>query len=237
MALKIDFLFYSPEIETTHALDETESLHATKVLRKKAGDTIQVTDGKGGWFTCEITHPHPKKCGLRIIHSEYNYHKSPSKISVGICPTKNADRIEYFLEKSTEIGISEVFFLKSQNTYPKKINLERWERIVVSAMKQALKAYKPTLYGLMDLESFVKNTAEYSQKLVAHLKEDSEDIIQIPLQRETLILIGPEGDFAKDELSLIGEFGFKNVTLGQSRLRTETAGLYAVTILNARTVL
>jgi 16S rRNA (uracil1498-N3)-methyltransferase len=234
MGLKIDFLFYSPDVENTKALDSIESLHAVKVLRKKQGDLIQVTDGKGGWFHCEITHPNPKSCEVRILSSEYEYQKPQREIFLAICPTKNSDRIEYFLEKSTEIGISGVFFLKTQNTYPKKINLERLEKIVVAAMKQSLKAYKPVLFELTDFKKFIKDNITFENKSIAHLAENSEDIIEMPMSEKMLVLIGPEGDFSKEELELAHTSGFKNITLGKSRLRTETAGVFAATVLNAR---
>jgi 16S rRNA (uracil1498-N3)-methyltransferase len=234
MGLKIDFLFYSPDVENTKALDSIESLHAVKVLRKKQGDLIQVTDGKGGWFHCEITHPNPKSCEVRILSSEYEYQKPQREIYLAICPTKNSDRIEYFLEKSTEIGISGVFFLKTQNTYPKRINLERLEKIVVSAMKQSLKAYKPVLSELTDFKKFIKENITFENRSIAHLAENSEDIIEMPMSEKMLVLIGPEGDFSKEELELAHTSGFKNITLGKSRLRTETAGVFAVTVLNAR---
>lgn len=232
--MKIDFLFYSPDVENTKALDSIESLHAVKVLRKKQGDLIQVTDGKGGWFHCEITQPNPKSCEVRILSSEYEYQKPQREIYLAICPTKNSDRIEYFLEKSTEIGISGVFFLKTQNTYPKRINLERLEKIVVSAMKQSLKAYKPVLSELTDFKKFIKENISFENKSIAHLAENSEDIIEMPMSEKMLVLIGPEGDFSKEELELAHTSGFKNITLGKSRLRTETAGVFAVTVLNAR---
>jgi 16S rRNA (uracil1498-N3)-methyltransferase len=140
---KIDFLFYSPEIEKNKCLDSVDSLHAVKVLRKKQGDIIQVTDGIGGWYRCSIADPNPKVCKLNILDVQKDYKAPKRRIFVGICPTKNADRIEYFIEKSVEIGISGIFFLKTQHTYPKKINIERFKKIAISGMKQSLKDYLP----------------------------------------------------------------------------------------------
>lgn len=234
MGSKIDFLFYSPHVEKTLALDQVESLHAIKVLRKKQGDLIQVTDGKGGWFSCEITHPDPKSCKVSIRSVEYGYNRPAREIYIAISPTKNSDRIEYFLEKSIEIGVSGVYLIKTQNTYPKKINLERLEKIAVSAMKQSLKAYRPELSGLIDFKDFIRESSPFESKFIAHLNENSEDIIEAPLSGKVLVLIGPEGDFSKEELQMAAENGFKTVTLGRSRLRTETAGVFAVSILNAR---
>ena len=234
MGSKIDFLFYSPDIEKTQVLDAVESLHAVKVLRKKQGDLLQVTDGKGGWFSCEITRPDPKACGVRIKTAQYEYQRPRQQIYIAICPTKNSDRLEYFLEKSIEIGISGVYFLKTQHTYPKNINLARLEKIAVSAMKQSLKAYKPELIGLQSFDQFVQETADFEHRYIAHLQPDSPDIMEITLADKILLVIGPEGDFSKEELEKAAENGFRAITLGQSRLRTETAGVFAVSILNAR---
>jgi 16S rRNA (uracil1498-N3)-methyltransferase len=229
---KIDFLFYSPEIEKTKCLDSIDSLHAVKVLRKKQGDIIQVTDGIGGWYRCSISDPNPKVCKLDIIDFEKDYKAPKRRIFVGICPTKNADRIEYFIEKSVEIGISGIFFIKTQHTYPKKINLERFKKIAISGMKQSLKAYLPEMREMVNFSTFIKESGSFSQKLIAHLDGQAIDIAKTQLDAELLILIGPEGDFSKEELKLALENNFKTVMLGENRLRTETAGVVAVSILN-----
>lgn len=230
---KIDFLFYSPEIEKTKCLDSVDSLHAVKVLRKKQGDIIQVTDGIGGWYRCSIADPNPKVCKLNILDVQKDYKAPKKRIFVGICPTKNADRIEYFIEKSVEIGISGIFFIKSQHTYPKKINLERFKKIAISGMKQSLKAYLPEMVDMQSFNSFLKLSSRFSEKLIAHLNEQAIDITKVQLEStDLLILIGPEGDFSVDELNLAQENNFKTVTLGENRLRTETAGVVAVSILN-----
>jgi 16S rRNA (uracil1498-N3)-methyltransferase len=229
---KIDFLFYSPEIEKIHCLDAIDSQHAVKVLRKKQGDIIQVTDGVGGWYRCSITDPNPKSCFVTIVDFERNYKSPKRKIYVAICPTKNADRIEYFIEKSVEIGVSGIFFLKTRNTYPKRINLERFRKIAVSAMKQSLKAYMPEMNDLIDFDTFLKGIGGKESKLIAHLDENSIDITKSELGETVIILIGPEGDFSKEELLKAKDAGFQSVTLGENRLRTETAGVVAVSILN-----
>lgn len=234
MASKIDFLFYCPDLETSLALDKTESMHAVKVLRKKANDIIQVTDGKGGWFTCEIIRPDLKQCGLRILETTFEYNKPEREIFVAIAPTKNSDRIEYFLEKSTEIGISGVYMLKTKNTVAKRINHERLEKITVSAMKQSLKVYKPFVSELIDFKTFLKEINSFDQKLLAHFTDDSIDISEINLSKKILVCIGPEGDFSEEELDLAYKNGFENITLGKNRLRTETAGVFAVSVLNSR---
>ncbi|OYU67590.1 MAG: 16S rRNA (uracil(1498)-N(3))-methyltransferase [Cytophagaceae bacterium BCCC1] len=229
---KIDFLFYSPEIEKSKCLDSVDSLHAVKVLRKKQGDIIQVTDGIGGWYRCSISDPNPKACKLDIIDFEKDYKAPKRRIFVGICPTKNADRIEYFIEKSVEIGISGIFFIKTQHTYPKKINIERFKKIAISGMKQSLKAYMPEMNEMVSFNSFLKESSRFSQKMIAHLDDQATEITKTDLNAELLILIGPEGDFSKEELKMAKENNFKTVTLGENRLRTETAGVVAVSILN-----
>ncbi|MCF8325305.1 MAG: 16S rRNA (uracil(1498)-N(3))-methyltransferase [Leadbetterella sp.] len=229
---KIDFLFYSPEIEKTKCLDSVDSLHAVKVLRKKQGDIIQVTDGIGGWYRCSISDPNPKACKLDIIDFEKDYNAPKRRIFVGICPTKNADRIEYFIEKSVEIGISGIFFIKTQHTYPKKINIERFKKIAISGMKQSLKAYMPEMSEMVSFNDFLKESSRFSQKMIAHLDKQATEISKMELDSELLIFIGPEGDFSKEELKMAKENNFKTVTLGENRLRNETAGVVAVSILN-----
>lgn len=234
MGLKIDFLFYSRDLEEVLALDPTESLHAVKVLRKKVGDAIQVTDGKGGWFSCVITEAHPKHCRLAIREATYGFEAPEREIYVAISPTKNGDRIEYFLEKSIEIGISGIIPVKTTHTYPKNINAERWHKIAVSAMKQSLKAYLPEILPYQTVPTFLETAAAWEAKYLAHLSPGARDIMEVPLAKKTLIWIGPEGDFTEEELILAKNAGFENITLGKSRLRTETAGVFAVSILNAR---
>ena len=232
VSTKIDFLFYSPEIEKTKCLDAVDSLHAVKVLRKKQGDIIQVTDGVGGWYRCSITDPNPKVCKLHILDFEKEFNAPDRNIYVGICPTKNADRIEYFIEKSVEIGVSGIYFIKSQNTYPKQINIERFRKIAISGMKQSLKAYLPEMSELMSFDVFMDKSRAFTVKYIAHLEESAADIVSLELDNNILILIGPEGDFSKDELIKAKENDFKSVKLGKNRLRTETAGVVAVSILN-----
>lgn len=234
MGLKIDFLFYCQDLEEVLALDPTESLHAVKVLRKKTGDSIQVTDGKGGWFSCVITEAHPKHCRLTIVEAIHAYEAPQREIYVAISPTKNGDRIEYFLEKSIEIGISGIIPVKTTHTYPKNINAERWHKIAVSAMKQSLKAYLPQILPYQTVPAFLETAKAWDSKYLAHLSAGARDIMEVPLPAKTLIWIGPEGDFTEEEINLAKNAGFENITLGRSRLRTETAGVFAVSILNAR---
>lgn len=231
--MKIDFLFYAPDLESNQSLTPEDSVHAVRVLRKKNGDKIKVTDGKGGWFDCVIIEANPKLCKIRVENAVYNYNKAKQDIFIAICPVKNTNRIEYFVEKAVEIGISGIFFIKSKNTYPKSINNKRLEKIAISAMKQSLKAYIPYISELISLEEMLK-AENLGQKLIAHYTEDAEDLNNLDLESKITLLIGPEGDFTEKELEMAYEYGFKNVTLGQNRLRTETAGVYAVSVINSK---
>ncbi len=234
MASKIDFLFYCPDINQKKELDANDSQHCVKVLRKKKGDTIQVTDGKGGWYNCSITDPNPKACRFSVLEEIQNYNEPKRKISIAICPTKNADRIEYFVEKAVEIGVDEIFFVKTTHTYPKKINLERIKKIAVSGMKQSLKAYLPKLGDLIDFKDFMKQDFADKQIFIAHYDDVAEPLFTQRLSSEILIFIGPEGDYTKEEILIANEVGFKTVTLGSNRLRTETAGIVALSLLNLK---
>jgi 16S rRNA (uracil1498-N3)-methyltransferase len=227
---KINYLFYSENISKTTCLDELESKHCVGVLRKRAGDEIVVTDGLGFMYYCKILDTKPKACVLNIVKTE-EIKASDSGVFIGICPTKNADRIEYFLEKATEIGINGFYFIKSQHTVTKNLNEARCNKIVVSAMKQSLKAFKPEVSALMSFDAFLKTTEGFESKFIAHLDNDALDILNVKKTGRTLIMIGPEGDFSKEEILKANAAGFKTVKMGDNRLRTETAGIVAASIL------
>ncbi len=224
-------LFYSPDIELTQCLDEEDSKHCVKVLRKGKGEVIHVVDGKGGFFECRIEDPNPKKCRLFLSGIQREFQKPQRQIHIGICPTKNADRIEYFVEKSVEIGISALSFLSAANSVQKRVNTDRMRKIAVSAMKQSVKAYLPDIYPVEDFGKWIEKPHK-GQKLIAHLNEFSEPLQNKKPEEEVILLVGPEGDFSPEEIrSAIGK-GFEPVSLGHSRLRTETAGVVAVSLLN-----
>jgi 16S rRNA (uracil1498-N3)-methyltransferase len=227
-------LFYVPKISGAEViLDETESKHAIRVLRLQNGNPVQIIDGKGGFYEAEISDANPKKCKLVIIKSQKEFGKRNFHLHIAIAPTKNIDRFEWFLEKATEIGIDEITPLLTSHSERKTINPERLEKIVVSAMKQSLKAYLPVLNEITPIKQLIiknKSTSKY----IAYC----DDIQKIHLKdavirgQDTLILIGPEGDFSPEEVNLAVENGFKVVTLGVARLRTETAGIVACNIVN-----
>jgi len=226
-------LFYQSNIEKTPFLSEEDSRHCVKVLRKNIKDKIHVVDGVGGLFECEITKAYEKKCEVRILSVKREFEKREYYLHIAIAPTKNADRIEYFIEKCVEIGIDEITLIQTKHSERKNQKTERLEKIAISAMKQSLKAYLPKVNELMDFNKFIQ-TANFEAKFLAHLTDDAKLLKEVATnKKEILLMIGPEGDFAQDEIMLAQNFGFQLVTLGNSRLRTETAGVVACAILNA----
>jgi 16S rRNA (uracil1498-N3)-methyltransferase len=225
-------LFFQPEIYNNHFLNEDDSRHCVKVLRKNTKDIIHVVDGKGGLYECEITKPNDKKCEFSIVSEQKDFQKRAIYLHIAIAPTKNADRIEWFIEKCVEIGIDEISLIQTKHSERKHQKTERLEKIAISAMKQSLKAYLPKINVLVDFDIFLK-TVNQKQKLIAHLTDDAQPLVKIiEPQSSYCLLIGPEGDFSKDEVIKAQEDGFQVVTLGNSRLRTETAGVVACTIFN-----
>jgi 16S rRNA (uracil1498-N3)-methyltransferase len=227
-------LFYVPNVaENEIVLDETESKHAIRVLRLNVGDKIQVVNGKGGFFLAEITQPHPKKCKLSILESHTEFGKRRFNLHMAIAPTKNIDRFEWFLEKATEIGIDEITPVLCEHSERKTIKPDRLEKILVSAMKQSLKAYLPKLNPIVSFNEFlIKNEGE--QKYIAHCNEGEKEHLQNEVEKEksVTILIGPEGDFSPEEVEQAKKNGFCEISLGSSRLRTETAAILACHIVN-----
>ncbi|MGB0886266.1 MAG: RsmE family RNA methyltransferase [Chitinophagales bacterium] len=230
-------LFYQANIEDTnivYELDSQESFHAFKVLRKTVGDVIFVTNGKGDMFQAEIVSISKKKCSIKIIECKSNNTK-PSKLTIALAPTKNISRIEWFVEKAVEIGINEIKFFTSQNSERRILKEERLQLKALSAMKQSLKAYLPKVSTLQKLEYLLKNESQnYETKLIAYCKEDSIQLVNnVENTKNTIILIGPEGGFSEKEVALAEHFGFKSVSLGSSRLRTETAAIFTTSVFNA----
>ena len=229
-------LFYVPNITSANILPEEESQHAIKVLRLQVGDAIEVLDGVGGFYRAKITNPHPKNCGFEITETKVVFGKRDYKLHIAIAPTKNIERLEWFIEKATEIGIDEISPIICRFSERKLIKAERLEKIIVSAAKQSVKAYFPKLNPICTFDELMKNH-QNSQKFIAHCYEQDKKLLQYEIQKsaDILILIGPEGDFSKEEVQKAIRAGFVPVSLGNSRLRTETAGLVAcssVAILN-----
>jgi 16S rRNA (uracil1498-N3)-methyltransferase len=229
-------LFYCPTLATVPVLSEEESQHAVKVLRLQSGDEIVVVDGVGGYHKARITNPHHKRCGFEILETTAEYGKRNFRLHIAIAPTKNIERLEWFIEKATEIGIDEITPIICRFSERKIVKEERLEKIVVSAAKQSVKAYFPVLNPLCTFDELLKKSTA-SQKFIAHCYEEDKRLLQTEIEKgsDVLVLIGPEGDFSKEEVEKALATGFRPVSLGTSRLRTETAGVVAchtVTLIN-----
>ena len=228
-------LFYVPTLSTSHVLPEEESQHAVKVLRLQVGEEITLVDGTGGYYKAKITNPHPKHCSFEITETILEYGKRDFHLHIAIAPTKNIERLEWFIEKATEIGIDEITPIICRFSERKVIKAERLEKIIVSAAKQSLKAYFPKLNPLCSFDELLKNQYA-SQKFIAHCYDEDKRLLQTEIQKsnDVLILIGPEGDFSKEEVQKALSAGFIPVSLGNSRLRTETAGVVACHTVSLR---
>jgi len=227
-------LFYVPNIiDSEVILSEIESKHAIKVLRLSEGDNVQLIDGKGGFYEAEIIAANPKKCKLAIVKSVADFGKKDFYLHMAIAPTKNIDRTEWFLEKCTEIGIDEITPIVSEHSERKVIKPERLEKILISAMKQSVKAYLPKLNELTSFKNLLANASE-TNKYIAHCNEGEKEHLKnvVSSNKDVLILIGPEGDFSPEEVEQAKEHGFQEISLGTARLRTETAGVVACHIVN-----
>lgn len=227
-------LFYIPEITgNLITLPEDESKHCIRVLRMKLGDNVDIVDGKGNLFSCSIVDTNPKRCVVSVSKKVEEHGKRSFELHIAIAPTKNIERFEWFLEKTTEVGIDKVTPLLCEHSERKSVNPERLERILVSAMKQSGKAYLPKLMNFMKFRDLVMNASE-DIKLIAYCGDFTYTHIKnhLVMGKSVLILIGPEGDFSPDEVSFAVNHGFKTIGLGESRLRTETAGVVACIIAN-----
>jgi 16S rRNA (uracil1498-N3)-methyltransferase len=232
-------VFYTPEIDENQVeLDEQESRHAVRVLRLKTGDEVRLVDGRGGWYTAEIIDSGSRNCQLRIITYTPDYHPLPQHVHIAISPTNSMDRFEWFLEKVTEMGISEITPLMCHRTERSRVNMERIDRIVVSSMKQSLKAFKPMLNSPVPLANFIAHKREGIQGIAHCIPEEKEMMIRRTGLNDLLtdttytLLVGPEGDFTREEVEMALQAGFTPFHLGESRLRTETAGVYICAAIN-----
>src|ERR1700744_662551 len=224
-------LFYTPDIDLLHSqyfLNEEESKHAIRVMRLEKGEEVQLIDGKGGLYTASILDPHPKRVILQINSVIPAFNKRNHYLHIAIAPTKNIERTEWFLEKATEIGIDEISLIICQRSERKEAKVERLNKIITSAIKQSIKAYHPVLNEPVSFNQFL--TAPFTgQKFIAHCEPGDKFSLKDELKPlgKYLIMIGPEGDFTPKEIDDALNNGFKAITLGESRLRTETAALEA----------
>lgn len=224
-------LFYVPDCEKGDivTLDKEESTHIVRVLRMKEMEEISLTDGKGNFFFADIVDANPNRCSVQIKRTIEEYGKRDFYIHLAIAPTKNINRIEWLLEKVTEIGIDEITPLICEHSERKDVKNERLDKILVSAMKQSLKAYKPILNPMTKISQLISKAKE-ENKLICYCQGDDRQYIKdvCPKKSSYLILIGPEGDFSQKEVDLALANNFKTISLGEQRLRTETAALYSI---------
>lgn len=223
-------VFYTPDIASDqYTLNEEESIHCVRVLRLGMGDAIQLIDGKGGLYQAKITSLNKKHVTVEVLEKHIDPQKRNYSLHIAIAPTKNIERLEWFIEKATEIGIDEITPLLCEHSERKVVKEERLNKIITSAVKQSLQSYHPKLHPLTPFNEFLKRDTT-ATRMIAHCMEDSSkqtiNDINSP-EHNYLILIGPEGDFSPNEIAFALECGFKPLTLGNTRLRTETAALAA----------
>ena len=224
------YLFYCPDIETRQTLSEEESAHCVRVLRYSVGDEILITDGKGTTYSARITNPHPKHCEFEILSREKQERHHAFHLHIAIAPTKNIERMEWAIEKCVEIGVDEITPLLCRFSERKQLRTDRLEKIILSAAKQSLTPYLPVLHDLTPYDSFVEEQAKLNQQnFIAHCYKENKRVLKDEIERgrDVLVLIGPEGDFSEQEVAEALSLGFVPVSLGNSRLRTETAGVVA----------
>ena len=226
-------VFYTPNIATSCELPEEEAGHCLRVLRLTMGDEVMLTDGKGSFYKAVISAATGKRCQVKVVEELPQEKGWNGWLHVAMAPTKNMDRTEWFVEKATEIGFDELTFLNSRYSERKVIKTERVEKILVSAVKQSLKASKPVLHEMTDFNKFIAQDFK-GQKFICHCNEGEKKLLKevIVPGEDAVILIGPEGDFSEEEVAKALSCGFQPVSLGKSRLRTETAALVAVHTLN-----
>ena len=219
-------LFYAPDIALNLQLPETEAHHCLKVLRMQAGETLRLTDGKGNFYQAEIAEVHNNRCRVNLLETIHPDRYWKGRIEIALAPTKNIDRMEWFAEKATEIGIDKISLLRCRFSERKEMPVERIRKIMISAMKQSEKAWLPELQTMIDFREFIRQPFD-GQKFIAHCYSDKKiSLAQAYRSNENVLtLIGPEGDFSAEEIDLAQACGFIPVSLGESRLRTETAAL------------
>lgn len=225
-------IFYAPEILSDNTLPEEESFHCAKVLRMRHSDVIHIIDGKGNLYEALITLPDAKRTQFEVINIKEGLGKRPYTLHVAIAPTKNIDRFEWFVEKAVEIGVDTITPLLCRYSERKTIKSDRIKNIVLSATKQSLKAYLPKVNPMVDFALFAKQSTE-EQRFIAHCYDMPKEHLFAACcaNQNILVMIGPEGDFSEQEVALAQEHRFVSVTLSDSRLRTETAGVVAVDIV------
>ncbi|GAP71301.1 RsmE family RNA methyltransferase [Candidatus Symbiothrix dinenymphae] len=226
-------MFYAPDIATLLVLPDVEAQHCVRVLRRQVGDVIDITDGKGYFYKARIVEAHPQHCAVQLLDTQLQVPARSNRIEIAVAPTKQLERIEWFAEKATEIGFDKITLLQAQHSERKDVKTDRIQKIIVSAMKQSLKATLPEIQGMTAFSRFIRRPFE-GLKCIAHCNQGEKQLLttlfggSIEIMPNVLILIGPEGDFSEVEVEEAVAYGFLPISLGESRLRTETAALYAL---------
>lgn len=229
--------FYVPNASTSVELPDDEASHALRVLRMESGDEMMLTDGNGYFYKAVVTDISKKRCFYRIEETIKQPRQWNAHLHLAMAPTKNMDRTEWFAEKATEIGFNELTFLNCRFSERRVIKSDRIEKILISAVKQSHKAEKPVLNEMTSFIDFIKNVSA-EQKFICHCYSEPElgekQLLRDVLNKgkSTVVMVGPEGDFSIDEVKAAMDCGFKSVSLGESRLRTETAALVSVYLMN-----
>ena len=238
--MKEEHFFYAPQAKENPFLPEEELIHAVRVLRLAKGDKIHLMNGMGSFFDAIIVDSSKKFCKFELVNEIKHQRTTQKWIHLALAPTKNIDRTEWFVEKAVEIGVDEISFLNTEFSERKKVNTDRMEKISIAAMKQSRKPFKTIINPLTDFNNFI-NSVKEEKKFICHCYGSDNQIVlkEKALLRESLstddkalVLIGPEGDFSIKEVVIAEKHGFIPVSLGDSRLRTETAALVAVHIMN-----
>lgn len=228
--------FFVPHAAEVAELPEEEAVHAIRVLRLKDGDTMMLVDGEGTFYEAEVSMANNKHCFYNIVRAMPQERQWRGRVHLAIAPTKMMERIEWLAEKATEVGIDELSFIDCKFSERNTLKLPRIEKIVVSAVKQSRKAWMPQLNDMMSFKTFIEQHPT-GRRYIAHCYEEIERVYLFDELRkcyeneDAMVLIGPEGDFSIDEVRMAIDAGFVSVDLGKSRLRTETAGLAAVMMM------
>lgn len=232
--------FYSPDIQNTGQLPADESVHCARVLRMREGAEIETVDGRGYAYRCRITDASPKGVGVEILERREEPRNWRGRLTLAVAPTKNADRIEWLVEKCVEMGIDEIVLLRCEHSERKVMKTDRLKRIMVSAMMQSLKATLPVLRGPVDFSDFIKETSGVDACRVFGYCSPSVSRRDFGMVfrpgNDLIVMIGPEGDFGPGEVDMAMRAGYMPVTFGSSRLRTETAALYAAAAFHILTL-
>ena len=224
-------LFYDPDVQPgPHVLREEEAQHAFRVLRKKVGDELDLVDGAGGWYKATVASISKRECLLDVKLEKQTWERAGYHLTLLVAPTKNIDRFEWILEKATEIGVDYIQPILTEHSERKKIRNDRLDRVIESAMKQSLQAFKPELGELLPFEEAINQSHLRSRNFLAYLGADNTPLLHRTCEAEdrVTIAIGPEGGFSPAEAKLAAAIDYEMVSLGPQRLRTETAAIAAV---------